>query len=278
MFGRVRFATFNVLHGRPMEDGRPLPVQAGGEPFAAAVASLDADVLALQELDHLQERSGGADQAMEAAVASGAKDWRYASAFHGRWAVDTGWITDRSGPRLRVHGPDDADTAPPSHGIALITRLRVRTWRALRLGAAPWRAPIQIPGRPGFSLSADHPRTALAAVLEGDGGPFTVVAVHLSFVPGWNVGQLVAIRRWIADLPRPCLILGDFNLVGGTPRLVLGAGWRGLVRAPTYPSHRPRVQLDHILATGLPPGSVRAVTSPLAPVSDHRPVVADLTW
>ncbi|WP_326571754.1 hypothetical protein OIE69_10850 [Actinacidiphila glaucinigra] len=83
----MRFATFNVLHGLPISDGSPAPfpgAEAAGEPLARAVASLDADVLALQELDRFQERSGRVDQAATAAAASGARDWRYASAVHGR--------------------------------------------------------------------------------------------------------------------------------------------------------------------------------------------------
>jgi endonuclease/exonuclease/phosphatase family metal-dependent hydrolase len=275
----VRIATFNVLHGRPLENGRPLPVQAGGEPFVDAVASLDADILALQELDHLQDRSGGVDQASVAATASGAKDWRYASAFHGRWSMETGWTPALAGPNLQVHGPQDF-AAVPSHGIALLSRLPVRTWRALRLPAAPRRAPIRIAGRPGLTLVADQPRTALAAVLEGDRGPFTVAAVHLSFVPGWNIRQLLAVHRWLGDLPHPRILLGDFNLIGPLPRLTLARPgrqpWRPLARTPTYPSHRPVVQFDHVLATGIPPRSVRVAAAPLMPISDHRPVVVDL--
>jgi endonuclease/exonuclease/phosphatase family metal-dependent hydrolase len=125
-------------------------------------------------------------------------------------------------------------------------------------------------------------------VLEGARGPFTVVALHLSFVPGWNVGQLVAVRRWIADLPTPHLLLGDFNLVGRLPQLVLSGaslahgmawrGWRDLARTPTYPSHRPVVQFDHVLAAGIPPGAVGAVSTPQTPISDHRPLVVELAW
>jgi hypothetical protein len=45
ILGRVRFATFNVLHGRLIENGRPLPVPASvaaEQSLAEAVASLDA--------------------------------------------------------------------------------------------------------------------------------------------------------------------------------------------------------------------------------------------
>lgn len=164
----------------------------------------------------------------------------------------------------------------------------------------------------------DEPRAAVAAVLEGPNGAFTVVAAHLSFVPGWNMGQLAGIRRWIADLPAPYLLLGDFNLVGAVPRTVLGGaavvdglgrrsthprpprepresrearrarralprrtllrGWRDLARTPTYPAHRPAVQFDHVLSVGIPRSAVRATSTPAVGVSDHRPLVVDVSF
>jgi endonuclease/exonuclease/phosphatase family metal-dependent hydrolase len=295
IIGRMRFATFNVLHGQPIKNGRLLPVPAGGaaaEPLAEAVASLDADVLAVQEVDRLQERSGRVDQALVAARTLHAKDWRYATALHGRSVPGTGWVPDPAAPRLRVYGPEDAAAVGdlPSHGIALLTRFPARGWRASRLAAGPLRLPLLVPGRPGLTVVQDQPRAALAAVLEGERGPFTVAAVHLSFVPGWNIGQLVTVRNWIADLPRPHLLLGDFNMIGAVARAVLAGAevlgqlnsqvpphrWRDLARAPTYPSHSPLVQIDHILAAGVSSDTVGAVSTPATPISDHRPMVAEL--
>ncbi|WP_414638374.1 endonuclease/exonuclease/phosphatase family protein, partial [Actinomycetospora sp.] len=51
----MRLATWNVQHGRSHEDGR-----VDLDRFAAAVGELDADVLALQEVDRVQPRSSGA--------------------------------------------------------------------------------------------------------------------------------------------------------------------------------------------------------------------------
>ncbi|MGW1893300.1 endonuclease/exonuclease/phosphatase family protein [Streptomyces sp. NPDC002004] len=305
--GRVRCATFNVLHGREIRgDGRPPSTHgsAGADRalFADAVASLNADVLALQEVDRLQERSGRVDQAAAAAKAAGAEDWRYAAALHGRWTPDRGWILEPSAPGLRVYGPGvplpRGDV--PSHGVALLSRLPVHRWRARRIAPAPLALPLRVPGRPRPAMVRDQPRVALAAVLEGPRGPFTAVAVHLSFVPGWNVGQLLAVRAWIDDLPRPHVLLGDFNLTGPVPGAVLNAAdlvghwlpgarhgrpaaraapgrWRSLGRTPTYPSHRPVVQFDHVLAAGIGAGAVAAVNAPGTAVSDHRPLVVELS-
>ncbi|MEV6815065.1 endonuclease/exonuclease/phosphatase family protein, partial [Micromonospora sp. NPDC051296] len=52
----MRLATFNLLHGRSLTDGLVDPAR-----LAAAVSDLDADVLALQEVDRDQSRSGNLD-------------------------------------------------------------------------------------------------------------------------------------------------------------------------------------------------------------------------
>ncbi|MEV4614942.1 endonuclease/exonuclease/phosphatase family protein [Kitasatospora sp. NPDC049258] len=290
----VRLATFNVLHGRQLlDDGRPSTTDtATVRPLIDAVASLDADVLALQELDRFQERSGRVDQARAIAGATGATDWRYASAFHARAMPGRTWVPDRSEPGLRTYGPRGTghDGEVPSHGIALLSRLPVLNWRTKRFSAPPVALPLRVAGRPGLTVIRDHPRAALAAVLEGRRGPFTAVALHLSFVPGWNVRQLLAVHRWIADLPRPHILLGDLNIVGAIPAATLGVaerltaprrstprpGWRDLARIPTFPSHRPLVQFDHILAAGLGPHRPASVRAPRMPISDHLPLVLEL--
>lgn len=91
------------------------------------------------------------DQAAAAAAASGARDWRYASAAHGRSVPGTGWVRDPAEPGMRVYGPKDSarGDGPPSHGIALATRLPVREWRARRLPPRPWGCPCGCPDSPG---------------------------------------------------------------------------------------------------------------------------------
>ncbi|MGW4891192.1 endonuclease/exonuclease/phosphatase family protein [Kitasatospora sp. NPDC004240] len=320
---QLRIATFNLLHGQPLAaDGSPAPFPPdAGDPLADAIAALDADVLALQEVDRHQERSGDTDQAAVAAKAMGAADWRFAAALHGRPAPVAGWITDPSVSGLQVYGPAEIGSAAdlPSYGTALLTRLPVRHWRARRFAPAPFGLPLRVAGRRGLTPVPDEPRAALAAVLEGAHGPFTVVAAHLSFVPGWNIAQLAAIRRWIADLPQPYLVLGDFNLIGAVPRTVLGSataldrttprvkvrelrtarrtrprlaearrrrvreprarlqGWYDLARTPTYPSHKPAVQFDHVLAIGVPRTAVGPAGAPRTGVSDHRPLVVEVS-
>jgi endonuclease/exonuclease/phosphatase family metal-dependent hydrolase len=255
----VRLATFNVLHGRPMHDGQPGDA-SDGRPLTDAIAALDADVLALQEVDRHLDRSGRSDQALAAATAMGAADWRFASA----------------GTGLAVYSAAEVGQGRSAQGIALLTRLPVLKWRVLRLAPARLPTPVKEAGRPGLKLFFDHPRVALAAVLDGPGGPFTVAASHLSLMPPWNAAQLLTLRRWIAPLPWPHLLLGDLNLPGLVPATLLGPGWRDLARGLTFPAHRPLLQIDHVLAAGLGPDVVRRAEVPVIPVSDHRPLVVEV--
>lgn len=268
-----RVATFNLLHGVSLADGR---TDAGR--LRDAAARLDADVAALQEVDKDQPRSGGVDQTAEVAAALGAVAHRFAPALHG--------TPGESGLRPATaqdepDEPDDPDepgneqsSAGPAYGVGMVSRHRVLGWHERRFTGAPVGLPLLVPGRRGLTRVPDEPRAALAAVLDAPGRPLSVVTAHLSFVPGWNVAQLRALLRWARELPRPLLLIGDFNLPGPLPAAI--TGFTSLARVATYPSYRPRVQFDHVLADGLDADAVRAVTALQLPVSDHCALVVDL--
>ncbi|MGW5667712.1 endonuclease/exonuclease/phosphatase family protein [Micromonospora sp. NPDC003776] len=258
----MRLATFNLLHGRSLTDGLVDP-----DRLAAAVAAIDADVLALQEVDRDQTRSGNLDLTAIAARALGAPEHRFAAA-----------VVGTPGEQFRPLTHDDDGHGEPLYGVGLVSRYPVRSWQVTRLRPAPVRSPIYVPGPGGgLVLLRDEPRVVLAAVLDTPHGPLTVAATHLSFVPGWNILQLRRVVRALRTLPAPRLLLGDLNLPAGPAHLL--SGWPPLGRRPTYPAGQPRVQLDHILADRrsldrLPP--VTAVDTPLSVISDHRPLVVDL--
>jgi endonuclease/exonuclease/phosphatase family metal-dependent hydrolase len=232
------------------------------EDLVAAARLLDADVIGLQEVDRFQDRSGNVDQCRVVAETVGATDWRFAPALAG--TPGGSWTASRA---------DDGErTCGPTYGIALVSRLPVLAWRVRRFPAAPLGLPLLVPGSRGLTLVADEPRVALAAVVAGPRGPVTVITAHLSFVPGWNVRQVRAISRWARSMPGPRLLIGDLNLPGAVPALV--SGWSRLARLPTYPSWRPRVQLDHVLADA-PAPMARAEVVRL-PVSDHCALFVDL--
>lgn len=258
----MRLATFNLLHGRSLHDGLVDP-----DRLAAAVTTLDADVLALQEVDRDQTRSGKLDLTAIAARALGAPEHHFAAA-----------VVGTPGEHFRPLTHDDDGHGEPLYGVGLVSRHPVRKWRVTRLRPAPVRSPVYVPGPGGgLVLLHDEPRVLLAAVLDTPHGEVTVAATHLSFVPGWNARQLRQVVRALRALPAPRILLGDLNLPAGAAALI--SRWRPLGRRPTYPAGQPRVQLDHILADRhaldrLPP--VTAVHTPLSTISDHRPLVVDL--
>jgi endonuclease/exonuclease/phosphatase family metal-dependent hydrolase len=259
----LRVGTLNLASGRGPA-GRPLPVDG----LAGAVAGLDLDLLAVQEVDAGQPRSAHADQAAVLAAALGAADWRMAAPLRGTPGPFRTWTTAEP-PVLR--GPGDPPPGP-LFGVALVSRRPVRRWSALGLGRGRGRLPMRASdprtGRVRLWLFPDEPRAAVAAELEG----LTVVGTHLSFAPVTAARQLHRLRRWAARLPGPVVVAGDLNLPGGVPARLLAA--EPLVRAPSYPAAAPRVQLDHLLGLGVrgAAAEVRALG-----VGDHRLLVAEVT-
>jgi len=257
----VRLATFNLLHGRSLTDGK-----VHADRVATAVADLDADVLGLQEVDRAQPRSGLLDLTAIAAGALGAPTHRFAAAVVG--TPGETWQPWRS----------DDDNVRPLYGIALVSRLPVLRWQITQLPGAPIRSPIWAPGPGGgLMLLKDEPRVLLAAVPDAPTGPMTVATTHLSFVPGWNIRQLRAAVRALRHLPAPRVLLGDLNMPAGPVSAF--SGWRTLARRPTYPSPAPKAQLDHILTDPRGAallGPVVQIRTPAVGVSDHRPLVVHL--
>ena len=255
----LRLASFNVLHGRSLADGR-----VSTERLVDACASLGADVLALQEIDRNQSRSGGVDQTAAVAEAMGAVDWRFEPALIGEPGAT--W-------RAAEEGEDPA-SAEAGYGVGLVSTLPVRAWHVVRLRAAKVRAPVAVPGGRGrFILLPDEPRVALAAEVETPGGPLVVGTTHLSFVPGWNLAQLRKVTGALAAIGLPCVLLGDLNFPGGLPAAV--TGWRALARVKTFPGASPSMQIDHALGHGLLP-VVAAASARELPLSDHRALIVEL--
>ncbi|MGC5166075.1 endonuclease/exonuclease/phosphatase family protein [Luteimicrobium sp. DT211] len=251
----MRLATFNILHGRQGPDG-----EVDLDRFAAAVAGLDADVLALQEVDRDQPRSHGGDLTALAADAMGAVEHRFAATLAGEPGV---WTS--------ATGDLQPDTA--TYGIALLSRVPVRAWHEIRLPEPRRRVPVRFPGHRRPTLVHDEPRAALVARLDAPFGPLTVAATHLSFVPVRNRGQLRRLARELRETEGPLVVMGDLNTAGDRP--ARATGWVPLVTEPTFPIVGPREQLDHILTGGglCPAGPGRSVDTG---ISDHRALVVDV--
>ena len=246
----MRIATFNILHGRSPDDDR-----VDVDRLAAAVRDLDADVLALQEVDRDQPRSLGADLTAVAAEAMGAVHSQFVAALAGT----------PGGTWMAATGEEQPGSA--SYGIALLSRHPVVSWRVVRLPHLHTRVPMWFPGSRRPVLVTEEPRVAVAAVVDGPFGEFTVANTHLSFVPGWNALQLRSLVRSLTGTREPLVLVGDLNM---GPRVATRvSGLRSLATAATFPVDEPAEQLDHVLVRG----RLRAVgpaRSHRMPLSDHR--------
>src|SRR3954464_10207054 len=112
----MRLATFNILHGRSTHDG-----VVDLDRLRDCVRSLDADVLALQEVDLEQPRSGMADLTAVAAEAMGAVSHRFVAAIAGTPGAT--WIA--------ATGREQPGAA--AYGISLLSRFPASTWQVARL-------------------------------------------------------------------------------------------------------------------------------------------------
>jgi endonuclease/exonuclease/phosphatase family metal-dependent hydrolase len=252
----MRLATFNILHGRSLADGR-----VDVNRFADAVKELNADLLALQEVDRDQPRSHLTDLTAVAAGAMGAVDSQFAAAITGTpgatWTVVTG----------------DEQPGTAAYGISLLSRYPVRQWQVVRMPTLPIRFPMWLPDPRKVMVVKEEPRAALVAVVDTPRGRLTVVNTHLSFVPGWNRVQLRRLRRDLTAFSGPLVLMGDLNMTPPTPAAV--TGWRPLAEALTFPAGAPDRQLDHVLLRG-EIGSLIGTSAPEMPLSDHRALVVDV--
>ncbi|MGE2726788.1 endonuclease/exonuclease/phosphatase family protein [Mycolicibacterium pulveris] len=253
----MRMATFNILHGRSVHDG-----VVEQDRLIEAVRELDADILALQEVDFDQPRSNKTDLTAIAAEAMGALSHRFVAAISGTpgatWMAATG----------------DEQPGTAAYGIALLSRFPAEHWQVLRLPRIPMRFPMYLPGPNRVAVVDEEPRAAMVGRLDTPLGPLTVANTHLSFVPGWNRVQLRHLLRDLRGFPSPSVLMGDLNMTPDPVRR--WSGLRALAHGMTFPAEAPTRQLDHIL-TGDAGLRVERCCAPWLPVSDHRALVVDVS-
>ncbi len=103
-----------------------------------------------------------------------------------------------------------------------------------------------------------------------DGTNLTVAAVHFSHLEFGAPLHTRALRRALPTTDRPAAFVGDMNMWGWTISAMVPKGWRRVVKGKTWPSHRPKHQIDHVLVTP----TVEVVSGEVLPDlgSDHRAV------
>ncbi|MEV1047724.1 endonuclease/exonuclease/phosphatase family protein [Streptomyces sp. NPDC049916] len=239
----LRVATYNIHAGTDLDDVFALDRQA------AALRSLNADVIGLQEVDrHWGERSRWRDLAGELAR------------------------------RLRmyvflapIYSLDPAEPGLPRRefGVALLSRTPVLTAENHEITRLSTQDPDPVPApAPGFG----------EIVVRVKGHPVHVYATHLDYRPDPAVrsAQVADTRRIMAEDRGPKILLGDLNAEPAGPELA--PLWRELTDAdpgaPTFPAQAPVKRIDYVAVSDSV--RVRRAWVPESTASDHRAVVADL--
>nr|WP_250649273.1 MULTISPECIES: endonuclease/exonuclease/phosphatase family protein [unclassified Actinomyces] len=322
--------TLNLQHGRPGAGAALDPATAplagadirdagAAREVLAALAdqlrALTPDVIALQEVDLGQARSGRLDQAAELARHLGWAHHRFAAA----WAGPVAGLRRRPRRSALLSPADDllgglresAGLPPAGFGNALLSRLSVSSWHVRRLG----RGPALVTHDDGaawdpraYRVHTSTARVLLAAVLKdrpagedsraaGPAGPagsrpepcLAVGSTHLATRSDVATTQLVDAWAALTSLPGHHLLAGDLNLRADALAR-LGTA-RALGDGATFPAAGPRHRIDHLLtdpwptgADGLPlgPGTAPAPLRATAwgarslVVSDHAATWVDL--
>lgn len=115
-------------------------------------------------------------------------------------------------------------------------------------------------------------------VIELDLERVRLFLVHLALGFRTRHRQLTELHDLIGNSAKPCIVAGDFNIFLGPRELQLFLAATGLRSAntgqlPTYPSWRPRRELDFICHS--PDIKLKRFFVPPVTLSDHLPLVGD---
>lgn len=263
----MRLTSWNLLHGQSLNPDEK-------SSFTDAAKSLGSDLLALQEIDMNLPRSGSINQSAEIAAAMAACDWGFAPTVHGTPGFS--WRSLK-GDELRVISSAE-ESSKDLYGVAIVSKVPVKQWLRLELGRSLIGMPLLIANEKGkvapFYVK-DEPRVALAAVLENG---WTVINIHLSFVPFVNIYQLFKVTHWAKKLEKEhstkIALVGDFNLPWGIPSRL--TKWVRATEQLSYPSWGAKISFDYILLRGGEKVISNEFDHESQTISDHRPLSVDI--
>lgn len=238
---------------------------AGSHPYnglqrvAELILSFDPDIVALQEVDRFQARTGRVDQAA--------------------------WLADALGMHF-AHSPSYlAEPVPQGgrarYGNAILSKQPIVWSEAIHLFHRGWLLP-------GEANWVNEPRSMLEAATTVEGRAVRAYSLHLSTTPDQQAYQIEQVVKALRQGTGPQIIMGDFNTsLDFTPMKLLADGWVSALKAVgidpatalTYPwGSRATIPIDHIFVN--PDISVLEATVIVDDegVSDHNPVIAHLEF
>lgn len=233
---KLRVVTFNIRHGAPKDSSGGLP-----DKLAESCATLDADILALQEVDVGVPRSHKADLAKVVADACG-MDYCFAKA------------------RKHVYRGQ--------YGNALLVRGGITDVEVIRL-SGDHRHTIRL--GPTVLKPFREPRNAIIATATVGAARIALGTGHFAADSTARQAQLTAAAARLVDREPPQLLLGDFNVPWQQ-----AAAWLqpyGLTLAESRLDRARQIGIDHIAVHGL---SVAHVETRWLAVSDHPAKIVDV--
>ncbi len=265
----MKITSWNIQHCELYAAGTDVDRDAE---IRRTLEAFNCDVLVLQEVDNLNDRSNLEEQTKDFAKILGAKNWAFAPSV---WRKEEQWLDwPQSGssdfPSLIT---ESVPSKQPGYGISIISKLPVIKWerKGLFKALVGWWLPFTSDGVTKKYWVKDHARNALAAYFE-DGT--VIINTHLSWEPIFRNIQLIQLKRWANQIAKDkslrVIIAGDLNIQNDWQESVNSLRWRSLVKQVTFPVWNPKQQIDHFLAK---PGT-KAKLEPMvaSKISDHLPI------
>ena len=273
---KMRVISWNLLHGAQIPPIKNQEWQKSLESAAAAVAkNYHPDFIGIQEVDYLQPRSGGVNQTKLIAEELELKYWAYLPSLIG--TPGERWHKVKDFEKALITNKSKQISKEKSYGIGIASNVAIKKLHLKYLGRSLVGMPLLIPKEDGrgakFIYVKDEPRMALISELENG---VTIANTHLSFVPGVNIFQLNRLSSLMKHLPGDQLLIGDLNLPGNLPTKV--SGFKSLIGHSTYPSWKPSIQFDYILARKSAQVTVKVLPTLNTSISDHVPIGVELKF
>lgn len=123
-------------------------------------------------------------------------------------------------------------------------------------------------------LPVGFKRTVLDVTVSG----ITFLLCHLALGKGARMLQAQALARIVRSIDNPVILMGDLNAEPDSPELkylVAQTDMRLVPVGPTYPSWKPRKELDHFLVTE--DVNVDSACALDIKLSDHLPIMLDIS-
>lgn len=282
---KMRILSWNILHGEQIPPAGKLTAEQWKNNLITSATeisqNLKPDFIGLQEVDLNQNRSGNLNQTEVIAETIGLKYWAYIPTLIGtpgeRWQK----VDLRNSPLLTNASPNKQvrDLLPPSYGIGFATNQPIKKIYFKYLGRSLVGMPLLIPNEnksgARFIYVQDEPRVALIAELENG---LTITTTHLSFAPGVNMYQLKKLSNFLNTIAGKHILSGDLNLPANLPTKLsaITGGWNSLVDQSTYPSWKPKIQFDYLLAKRESDLSANQLSTIRPVISDHIPIGAEI--